>query len=577
MAQAGCTELSLSFDFINLVPSVQSNAGGNGTSIWVDYSTQSNFWDPVNPTDGVYNFFAGLYQQNSTTYMHLYNGPILEDDVKHIDQNGGVNNYNYELYYFDSGVLTPFHPFNNGMVLAPQTYLIRVTSTQHTGDNGNPCVYNYSFVVNNNKTFIPITLGNDSWGNSWGCIDPNATNYFPSFNANNNGCDYDVVDDIPGCTSNTACNYEPNANIDDGSCDYTCYGCTDSNATNFSTTATIPCNGTFSFCVNINQPNCCCVYGDNEVFGCTDDFSPDFNSLATIEDGSCTYPTIGCTNPEADNFNPLYTEDDGTCSIGGCMDGLASNFSTSANFDNGTCIYDDCVYGCTEPSASNYKPSATCDDGSCYGGCCGTDSTGQYLITGFTQSKIDDIKFAGRAYSETCADPLCTDEVSCIGSGAGQCNSTWGYNNITVATTDPDITAKYGVNPYYPLKMRVPSLGITNGWTQITPGQVTAYTINNIFYWDYATDTDTNKYGNTPTTPVFTRFAVRMKNCCPGCLYPDIKEEWTMGHVFPPQIENNVFIDRGIASVFEEHYRITEINRLEDFDFYQGGYFNLID
>ena len=72
-------------------------------------------------------------------------------------------------------------------------------------------------------------------------------------------------------------------------------------------------------------------------------------------------------------------------------------------------------------------------------------------------------------------------------------------------------------------------------------------------------------------------FAVEMKNCCPGCLYPDIKEEWTMGHVFLPQIENNVFIDRGVASVFEEHYRLTEVKTLEDFDNYQSGFFNIIN
>ena len=40
--------------------------------------------------------------------------------------------------------------------------------------------------------------------------------------------------------------------------------------------------------------------------------------------------------------------------------------------------------------------------------------------------------------------------------------------------------------------------------------------------------------------------------------------------------KNNVFIDRGVASVFEEHYRITEVRNLEEFDRYQSGYFNII-
>jgi hypothetical protein len=67
-----------------------------------------------------------------------------------------------------------------------------------------------------------------------------------------------------------------------------------------------------------------------------------------------------------------------------------------------------------------------------------------------------------------------------------------------------------------------------------------------------------------------------MKNCCPSCLYPDIKEEWSLGHVFPPQIKNNVFIERGIISVFEEHYRLNEVKRVEDIEGYQGGFFNTI-
>jgi hypothetical protein len=178
------------------------------------------------------------------------------------------------------------------------------------------------------------------------------------------------------------------------------------------------------------------------------------------------------------------------------------------------------------------------------GGCCGKTNSGNFIVTGTTESKLNRIKWLGTAIG---VDP----------SGAVQ-------DNVNIAMTDANMTAKFGINPWYPLVRRVPSLGMKNGWTQITPGVVTAYTIDNIHYWDY-------ERGNQ------SMFAVEMKNCCPGCLYPDIKEEWTMGHVFPPQIENNVFIDRGIASVFEEHYRLTEVKTLEDFDIYQSGFFNIIN
>jgi hypothetical protein len=84
-----------------------------------------------------------------------------------------------------------------------------------------------------------------------------------------------------------------------------------------------------AFCVPVDLP------------GCTDVAACNYNALATINNGSCTYPD-GCTDAAACNFNP------------------------AATCDNGTCTY---TFGCTDSAACNYDPAATCASGCEYQSC----------------------------------------------------------------------------------------------------------------------------------------------------------------------------------------------------------------
>jgi hypothetical protein len=84
-----------------------------------------------------------------------------------------------------------------------------------------------------------------------------------------------------------------------------------------------------AFCVPVDLP------------GCTDVAACNYNALATIDDGSCTYPD-GCTDAAACNYNPAATCDDGSCSY---------------------------AFGCTDSQACNYDPSALCDSGCEYQSC----------------------------------------------------------------------------------------------------------------------------------------------------------------------------------------------------------------
>ena len=53
------------------------------------------------------------------------------------------------------------------------------------------------------------------------------------------------------------------------------------------------------------------------------------------------------------------------------------------------------------------------------------------------------------------------------------------------------------------------------------------------------------------------------------------KEEYLFGIISPPEVENDVFIDRGITTVMDMHLRLSEIKNLKGLESYGNGYFKL--
>ena len=78
--------------------------------------------------------------------------------------------------------------------------------------------------------------------------------------------------DVYGCTDETACNFIPDANIFDNSCIYD----TDSDGI---------CDDVDD-CIDINQDDIC---DSEQVYGCTDPNADNYDSNATIFDNSCLY------------------------------------------------------------------------------------------------------------------------------------------------------------------------------------------------------------------------------------------------------------------------------------------------
>lgn len=65
-------------------------------------------------------------------------------------------------------------------------------------------------------------------------------------------------------------------------------------------------------------------------------------------------------------------------------------------------------------------------------------------------------------------------------------------------------------------------------------------------------------------------------NGCDVDYYNVLKEEVKIGVVFPPKVEEQIFIERMSISVFEQHARMSEITTLDNLEDYRNGYYNIV-
>ena len=282
----------------------------------------------------------------------------------------------------------------------------------------------YQFIIelvdNSHSSFSPVISDtvNFTINIILGCTDSTATNYNASATCDDGSC----TSPIYGCMDATATNYDPTATVDDGSCCYTnwvtlvmtdSYGdgwngntWTATSATGGNTygpfTLSNGYSDSISFCMDHDCFDIICDFGSwqSEVgwtliengtsvltggapaimqigigsgsctTGCTDSLACNYDPLATIDDGSCTYPAA---NADCNGCLPGFVDDgNGNCvaAVYGCMDPLALNYYSGATADDGSCVY---VAGCMDATACNYDPLADIDDGSCeWTSCSGT-------------------------------------------------------------------------------------------------------------------------------------------------------------------------------------------------------------
>lgn len=90
----------------------------------------------------------------------------------------------------------------------------------------------------------------------------------------------------------------------------------------------------------------------------------------------------------------------------------------------------------------------------------------------------------------------------------------------------------------------------------------TAYTINDIDYYDYVDGT--------------TIFVVQSSGCTDLLCSAITKNEVLLNVVFEPEAQSNVFIERGKNSALERIQRLGEINTMGDLVNYGYGFFNIV-
>jgi hypothetical protein len=295
----------------------------------------------------------------------------------------------YMYFLFPSSASTSPYPAGGGILQSVTT-----TNTTKTFGGLDPNThYSVSIIAicQNNPT--SVTSGSlytgfvTSAAVISGCTDPNASNYDPTATVDDGSCLYNA-----GCTDPTALNYDPAAMVDDGSCTYCVYGCMIGSSnmgsqinSNYDSSATCACNSTDLAQGGVgpldpSQDNDCCTAC---VYGCTDSTASNYDSTATCDDGSCVPFTFGCMHPSAMNYNASATADDDSCMFNGCTNPNATNYSFGDNtlgntvtqtndpylppggpsnvtsgfaFDDGSCTYP--TPGCTDTTATNYDPNA---------------------------------------------------------------------------------------------------------------------------------------------------------------------------------------------------------------------------
>lgn len=141
-----------------------------------------------------------------------------------------------------------------------------------------------------------------------------------------------------------------------------------------------------------------------------------------------------------------------------------------------------------------------------------------------------------------------------------------GYTNSTI--TDLEVYGKKNVLWGGKYKLGVPVTGTSGNvgtvWGEFNNGLYTAYTINNIDYYDY-------NDGRTV-------FAVMSSGMTPDMMICSAitKNEVLLNVIDEAEVQTNVFIERGKLSALERLERLGEINNIGDLEKYGYGFFNII-
>lgn len=177
---------------------------------------------------------------------------------------------------------------------------------------------------------------------------------------------------------------------------------------------------------------------------------------------------------------------------------------------------------------------------------------GNLKITGYTESKIDNVK----SY----------DAANKYRTGFNMATST--YDNYE----DPSISV-LGVN-------RIKTMANPRIYVFDTLDDTNLGTPNQTYglqYIEYTGDNRTVIIDNVTTQIPFTEFNYIGEgwNKTNTSLSALTKEEYLFGIISPPEVQSDVFIERGVTSVMDMHLRLSEIKDLGELSRYGNGFYKL--
>ena len=324
------------------------DGGDSWGACWLGVEQGDSLWQFKITNNGVYSdTFELVLNSNDEVYFYYFEIPTPQQNAQQLDIQTIQNSFKVENNYG-----TIIYEGNNPWPGPNENKLRHYRSELDIYE-----AYPFCGVE-----CIPVVLG---------CMDTLAYNYNALANTNDT-CYYN-----PGCTNPGYLQYYTQgyiAGVDDGSCiDIAVFGCMDSTAFNYDSTANVDNSGcipviygcmqplAFNYNPNANTPDTCIAY----LYGCTDPTMFNYNPLANADDGSCEPYVFGCTDSTMFNFNPLANADNNSCIpfIYGCTDPSMLNYNPQANTEDFSCIA--YIYGCMDSTAFNYDPMANTDNGSC--------------------------------------------------------------------------------------------------------------------------------------------------------------------------------------------------------------------
>jgi hypothetical protein len=172
------------------------------------------------------------------------------------------------------------------------------------------------------------------------------------------------------------------------------------------------------------------------------------------------------------------------------------------------------------------------------------------VITGATDSRIEDV----RSYAAT--NPFRTNfNVNT--------ETYTNYNNVTVNGVD-----------------RIKSMADPKIYVFDTPNDANLGTNNQVYglqFMDYSGVTRQILVEDEITVVPLTtyRYIGEGFNETNISLSGLTKEEYLFGIISPPEVQNDVFIDRGITTVMDRHLKLSEIRNIKELENYGNGYYKL--